>query len=140
MGAARRWKGLVVDREFIGGEWFRFLKRKRIKRAIRIREVDIPRCISCWYVKLCELVSLYSALNFPSVQLAKVFLFTLDRPSTREQLHYQQDSGGVMLVCPVSGGALALLTLVLTPTSIPYKGLKKQVGVQANDQCGDQPP
>ncbi|UQN08488.1 hypothetical protein [Deinococcus sp. QL22] len=35
---AGRWKGLVADREFIGGEWFRFLKRKRIKRAIRIRK------------------------------------------------------------------------------------------------------
>jgi hypothetical protein len=36
---AGRWKGWVADREFIGGEWFRFLKRKRIKRAIRIRDV-----------------------------------------------------------------------------------------------------
>ncbi len=35
---AARWKGLVADREFIGGEWFRFLRRKGIKRAIRIRK------------------------------------------------------------------------------------------------------
>ncbi|WP_229784182.1 hypothetical protein [Deinococcus sedimenti] len=30
--------GLVADREFIGGAWFRFLRRKDIKRAIRIRK------------------------------------------------------------------------------------------------------
>jgi len=35
---ARRWKGLVADREFIGAEWFRFLRRKGIRRAIRIRK------------------------------------------------------------------------------------------------------
>ncbi len=34
---ARRWKGLVADREFIGIEWFRFLRRQGIRRAIRIR-------------------------------------------------------------------------------------------------------
>ncbi|WP_084047240.1 IS4 family transposase [Deinococcus hopiensis] len=33
---ARRWKGLVADREFIGAEWFRFLRRKGIRRAVRI--------------------------------------------------------------------------------------------------------
>jgi len=35
---APRWKGLVADREFIGAEWFRFLRRKGIRRAIRIRK------------------------------------------------------------------------------------------------------
>ena len=48
---AGRWKGLVADREFIGGEWFRFLRRKGIKRAIRIRRnavVDELR-IDTWF-------------------------------------------------------------------------------------------
>ncbi len=43
---AARWKGLVADREFIGGEWFCFLRRKGIKGAIRIRKnavVNAPR-------------------------------------------------------------------------------------------------
>jgi len=35
---ACRWKGLVADREFIGAEWFRFLRRHGIRRAIRIRK------------------------------------------------------------------------------------------------------
>ena len=35
---ACRWKGLVADREFIGQDWFRFLRRKGIKRAIRIKK------------------------------------------------------------------------------------------------------
>jgi len=35
---ARRWKGLVADREFIGVEWFRFLRRQGIRRAVRIRK------------------------------------------------------------------------------------------------------
>uniref|UniRef100_UPI00137A64E9 transposase n=1 Tax=Deinococcus alpinitundrae TaxID=468913 RepID=UPI00137A64E9 len=35
---ATRWKGLVADREFIGAEWFRFLRRQGIRRAIRIRK------------------------------------------------------------------------------------------------------
>ncbi|WP_309570122.1 transposase [Deinococcus sp.] len=35
---ACRWKGLVADRDFIGQDWFRFLRRKGIKRAIRIRK------------------------------------------------------------------------------------------------------
>ena len=34
----RRWLGIVADREFIGAEWFRFLRRKRIRRAVRIRK------------------------------------------------------------------------------------------------------
>lgn len=38
---ARRWKGLVADREFIGAEWFRFLRRKGIRRAVRIRKDTI---------------------------------------------------------------------------------------------------
>ncbi|WP_338069168.1 transposase, partial [Deinococcus fonticola] len=37
---AKRWLGLVADREFIGAEWFRFLRRQGIKRAIRIRHSD----------------------------------------------------------------------------------------------------
>ncbi|MFC6665183.1 transposase [Deinococcus radiopugnans] len=48
---ASRWKGLVADREFIGGEWFRFLRRKGIKRAIRIRKnavVDELR-VDTWF-------------------------------------------------------------------------------------------
>lgn len=48
---AARWKGLVADREFIGGEWFRFLRRKGIKRAIRIRKnavVDELR-VDTWF-------------------------------------------------------------------------------------------
>lgn len=35
---ASRWKGLVADREFVGREWFQFLGRKGIRRAIRIRK------------------------------------------------------------------------------------------------------
>lgn len=35
---AGRWRGLVADREFIGGEWFRFLRKKGIKRAVRIKK------------------------------------------------------------------------------------------------------
>ncbi len=35
---ARRWKGLVADREFIGGAWFAFLRQQDLKRAIRIRK------------------------------------------------------------------------------------------------------
>ena len=35
---ARRWKGLVADREFIGADWFRFLRRQGIRRAVRIRK------------------------------------------------------------------------------------------------------
>lgn len=35
---AARWKGLVADREFIGQDWCRFLRRKGIKRAIRIKD------------------------------------------------------------------------------------------------------
>lgn len=38
---AKRWLGLVADREFIGAEWFSFLRRKGIKRAIRIRHSDL---------------------------------------------------------------------------------------------------
>ncbi|UID71948.1 hypothetical protein DRO_B0005 (plasmid) [Deinococcus radiodurans R1 = ATCC 13939 = DSM 20539] len=38
---AKRWLGLVADREFIGAEWFRFLRRQGIKRAIRIRQTDM---------------------------------------------------------------------------------------------------
>lgn len=38
---AKRWLGLVADREFIGAEWFRFLRRQGIKRAIRIRHSDL---------------------------------------------------------------------------------------------------
>ena len=34
---ARRWKGPVADREFTLSEWFRFLRRQDIRRAIRIR-------------------------------------------------------------------------------------------------------
>lgn len=35
---ARRWKDLVADREFIGAQWFGFLRRKGIRRAVRIRK------------------------------------------------------------------------------------------------------
>lgn len=35
---AHRWKGLVADRECIGAEWFRFLRCKGIKRAVRIKK------------------------------------------------------------------------------------------------------
>ncbi len=38
---AKRWLGLVADREFIGAEWFCFLRRQGIKRAIRIRHSDM---------------------------------------------------------------------------------------------------
>ncbi|WP_161884417.1 transposase [Deinococcus alpinitundrae] len=38
---ATRWKGLVADREFIGAEWFRFLRRQGIRRAVRIRKDTI---------------------------------------------------------------------------------------------------
>lgn len=35
---ARRWAVLVADREFVGQEWFSFLRDRLIKRCIRIRE------------------------------------------------------------------------------------------------------
>ncbi|GAA5504376.1 IS4 family transposase ISDge11 [Deinococcus xinjiangensis] len=35
---ARRWAVLIADREFIGQEWFSFLRDRGIKRCIRIRE------------------------------------------------------------------------------------------------------
>lgn len=34
---ASRWKVLVADREFIGQDWFSFLRRRRVRRCIRIR-------------------------------------------------------------------------------------------------------
>lgn len=34
---ATRWKALVADREFVGYVWFSFLRKRRIRRAIRIR-------------------------------------------------------------------------------------------------------
>ncbi|WP_293913563.1 IS4 family transposase [Deinococcus sp.] len=34
---ARRWKVLVGDREFIGADWFSFLRRRKVKRCLRIR-------------------------------------------------------------------------------------------------------
>lgn len=34
---AVRWKALVADREFVGYLWFAFLRKRRIRRAIRIR-------------------------------------------------------------------------------------------------------
>lgn len=35
---ACRWRGLVADREFVGAEWFGFLRKKGIKRAVRIKK------------------------------------------------------------------------------------------------------
>lgn len=35
---AKRWKVLIADREFVGAAWFQFLRRKKIKRCIRIKE------------------------------------------------------------------------------------------------------
>ena len=35
---AHRWQGVVADREFIGREWFRFLRKVGIRRAIRIKK------------------------------------------------------------------------------------------------------
>ena len=35
---AKRWKVLIADREFIGKDWFEFLRLKHIKRCIRIKE------------------------------------------------------------------------------------------------------
>ena len=35
---AKRWLGIVADREFVGAAWFRFLKRCKIKRAIRVKK------------------------------------------------------------------------------------------------------
>ena len=34
---AKRWKALVGDREFVGQDWFTFLKKRGIRRVIRIR-------------------------------------------------------------------------------------------------------
>ena len=34
---ARRWRVLVADREFLGTDWFSFLRRRKIKRCIRSR-------------------------------------------------------------------------------------------------------
>ena len=35
---ARRWAVLIADPEFIGEDWCRFLRRKRIRQCLRIRE------------------------------------------------------------------------------------------------------
>ena len=35
---ASRWRGLVADREFIGAEWLRFLRKSGIKRAVRVKK------------------------------------------------------------------------------------------------------
>lgn len=35
---ARRWAVLIADREFVGQEWFTFLRDRKIRRCIRIRE------------------------------------------------------------------------------------------------------
>ncbi len=35
---AKRWAVLIADREFIGQEWCRFLRWKRIRQCLRIRE------------------------------------------------------------------------------------------------------
>ncbi len=35
---ARRWAVLIADREFVGQEWCRFLRWKRIRQCLRIRE------------------------------------------------------------------------------------------------------
>lgn len=35
---ARRWAVLIADREFVGQEWFTFLRKQGLKRCIRIRE------------------------------------------------------------------------------------------------------
>ena len=34
---AKRWKALVADREFIGTQWFTFLRKRKIRRVIRLR-------------------------------------------------------------------------------------------------------
>jgi hypothetical protein len=38
---ANRWQGLVADREFIGAEWFSFLRHQGIRRIIRLRHSDL---------------------------------------------------------------------------------------------------
>ena len=38
---ANRWQGLLADREFIGVEWFRFLRHQGIRRIIRLRHSDL---------------------------------------------------------------------------------------------------
>ncbi|UQN08097.1 transposase (plasmid) [Deinococcus sp. QL22] len=35
---ASRWRGRVADREFISAEWFRFLRKSGIKRAVRVKK------------------------------------------------------------------------------------------------------
>ena len=52
--SSARWKGLVADREFIGAEWFRFLRRKGIRRAIRIRKDTVLDELSAdeWFREL----------------------------------------------------------------------------------------
>lgn len=35
---AKRWRVVIADREFVGEEWFKFLRQKKIKRCIRIKE------------------------------------------------------------------------------------------------------
>ena len=51
---ASRWKDLVADREFVGGEWFRFLRRKGIRRTIRIRKDTVLDELSAgeWFQEL----------------------------------------------------------------------------------------
>ena len=55
---ARMWLVLrlleVADREFIGAEWFRFLRRKGIRRAIRIRKDTVLDGLSAdeWFREL----------------------------------------------------------------------------------------
>ena len=38
---AKRWLGLVADREFIGAKWFQFLRLHGVRRAVRIRQSDL---------------------------------------------------------------------------------------------------
>lgn len=64
---AKRWRVLVADREFIGREWFAFLRRRKIKRCLRIRSntrVDGLRLDEGWaYVQAGQVVGLLEKAN-----------------------------------------------------------------------------
>ena len=64
---AKRWKALVADREFIGAQWFTFLRKRKIRRVIRLRAdsvIDTLRAAT-WFddVQLGEFRCLFERGN-----------------------------------------------------------------------------
>ncbi|AFZ66659.1 IS4 family transposase [Deinococcus peraridilitoris] len=64
---AKQWRVLVADREFVGREWFAFLRRRGVKRCLRIRgdsRVDDLRLDEGWaYVEPGQVVGLLEKAN-----------------------------------------------------------------------------